>query len=374
MKIVNKLSGLPEFFDEKEQKKKWMDTENCQLCDSKFTFMKRKHNCRRCGRCLCDKCSKNERALSRHSIKKHRVCDRCDFKLENIEFENTYKGILKAEDEVSLIQKNISTTLSKEMNKKINITENDDELIKTNKEMEEKIKNLYEDLKYINKSKNLMTKNVKNAEQHIGSLNDALEDLRTQKYLLTKNKNDILVKGQYYEEKLSTLNPDFNKFIQELNKTNFEDDEELDLEQLRNSRSFISSQAINEVREQIRKGEVDLSSTPFPTFQQDNRPKRVFDREEDKKRVEKLEKLQKQQEDTVIEERESEYFGSCLSAQHLALNKLSNNAQNHNQINGENTPNFKKSYSTAKFEEENNSSPKSGKNKKKDKNEKCVIF
>jgi DNA-binding transcriptional regulator YhcF (GntR family) len=237
--------------------------------------------------------------------------------------------------------------------------------------MEEKIKSLYEDLKYINKSKNLMTKNVKNADQHIGSLNDALEDLRTQKYLLTKNKNDILVKGQSYEEKLKKLYPDFEKFIVELNKTNFDDDEELDIEQLRNSRSYISTQAINEVREQIRKGEVDLGSNPIPGFQQQERkPVRVIDREEDKRRVEKLVKLQKQQENTVIEERESEYYGSCISAGG-GLNKISHTFENANEGKSRGRPKFSEVNTTAKF---NDVDTESGKPNKKDKKDKCVIF
>uniref|UniRef100_A0A8C7YL03 Zinc finger, FYVE domain containing 21 n=1 Tax=Oryzias sinensis TaxID=183150 RepID=A0A8C7YL03_9TELE len=34
-------------------------------CDIKFDFMKRKHHCRRCGRCFCDKCSSKKVALER---------------------------------------------------------------------------------------------------------------------------------------------------------------------------------------------------------------------------------------------------------------------------------------------------------------------
>uniref|UniRef100_A0A7N6BD79 FYVE-type domain-containing protein n=1 Tax=Anabas testudineus TaxID=64144 RepID=A0A7N6BD79_ANATE len=28
----------------------------CMQCDTKFDFIRRKHHCRRCGRCFCDKC------------------------------------------------------------------------------------------------------------------------------------------------------------------------------------------------------------------------------------------------------------------------------------------------------------------------------
>ena len=185
MKVVNNNAGLPEFFDVKEQKKKWFDTENCQLWDTKFTMFKRKHNWRRCGRCIWDKCSLNERALSRTSTKKHRVCDRCDFKLENYEFENTYKGILKAEDEVKSFQKSVSQSLAKDLQKKIDVPNNDESRQKEKKEYEEKIQNAMDDLQYVNKSKNLAIKIIKNADQRLDALKEAIEVLNTQKFLLT---------------------------------------------------------------------------------------------------------------------------------------------------------------------------------------------
>uniref|UniRef100_H3D4B7 Zinc finger, FYVE domain containing 21 n=1 Tax=Tetraodon nigroviridis TaxID=99883 RepID=H3D4B7_TETNG len=37
----------------------------CMQCDSKFDFIKRKHHCRRCGRCFCNKCCSRKVALPR---------------------------------------------------------------------------------------------------------------------------------------------------------------------------------------------------------------------------------------------------------------------------------------------------------------------
>ncbi|XP_056915058.1 zinc finger FYVE domain-containing protein 21 isoform X1 [Takifugu flavidus] len=37
----------------------------CMQCDSKFDFIRRKHHCRRCGRCFCNKCCSNKVALPR---------------------------------------------------------------------------------------------------------------------------------------------------------------------------------------------------------------------------------------------------------------------------------------------------------------------
>ncbi|KAM6961048.1 zinc finger FYVE domain-containing protein 21 [Aplochiton taeniatus] len=37
----------------------------CMQCDAKFDFITRKHHCRRCGRCFCDKCSSKKVSLPR---------------------------------------------------------------------------------------------------------------------------------------------------------------------------------------------------------------------------------------------------------------------------------------------------------------------
>ncbi|XP_054653629.1 zinc finger FYVE domain-containing protein 21 isoform X2 [Dunckerocampus dactyliophorus] len=41
------------------------DCPRCMQCDTKFDFIKRKHHCRRCGRCFCDKCCNKKMALPR---------------------------------------------------------------------------------------------------------------------------------------------------------------------------------------------------------------------------------------------------------------------------------------------------------------------
>ncbi|XP_078133532.1 zinc finger FYVE domain-containing protein 21 isoform X2 [Sander vitreus] len=37
----------------------------CMQCDTKFDFIRRKHHCRRCGRCFCDKCCSKKVSLPR---------------------------------------------------------------------------------------------------------------------------------------------------------------------------------------------------------------------------------------------------------------------------------------------------------------------
>ena len=55
------------------------------LCSE--TFGKRrlifKHNCKRCGKAVCDACSKQKRRLCQNDTKRYRVCDECDTLMEN---------------------------------------------------------------------------------------------------------------------------------------------------------------------------------------------------------------------------------------------------------------------------------------------------
>lgn len=221
-------------------------------------------------------------------------------KLENFEFENTYKEILKAEDDIIKIQKkkiiqcekNISNSLNQETKAKQDVGDHDQDRQKERIEFEEKIENAMKDLQYVSKSKNLVTKNIKCADDRISTLKESLEVLQTQKYLLTKNKNEIIKEIKEYEEKIKNVDPDFKKFMDDIGKEN--QDEDMQVDNLRKSRANIETDAINEVRRKIQNGELSIGS-PTPQFQpppkEEKKIKRVIDREEDRKRVEKLNKI-----------------------------------------------------------------------------------
>lgn len=50
----------------------------CQACETKFTFINRRHHCRACGEVVCDSCSRHRILLKHiHETKKQRVCDKC---------------------------------------------------------------------------------------------------------------------------------------------------------------------------------------------------------------------------------------------------------------------------------------------------------
>ena len=49
---------------------------NCEGCQQRFTLLKRRHHCRRCGRIFCDDCSGNSQSLPQYD-QPVRVCDDC---------------------------------------------------------------------------------------------------------------------------------------------------------------------------------------------------------------------------------------------------------------------------------------------------------
>ncbi|XP_023520487.1 1-phosphatidylinositol-3-phosphate 5-kinase FAB1B-like isoform X1 [Cucurbita pepo subsp. pepo] len=65
----------------------WMPDKSCRVCyecDSQFTFINRRHHCRRCGRVFCSKCTANsipapstDPTNSREDSEKIRVCNYC---------------------------------------------------------------------------------------------------------------------------------------------------------------------------------------------------------------------------------------------------------------------------------------------------------
>ena len=44
--------------------------QECEICGTKFTFTRRRHHCRFCGKVVCDACSKNR-------CNSHRICNVC---------------------------------------------------------------------------------------------------------------------------------------------------------------------------------------------------------------------------------------------------------------------------------------------------------
>ena len=53
------------------------NTDRCQICDVKFSTFLRRHHCRICGQCVCDKCSPTKVALVNYGKDPVRICSNC---------------------------------------------------------------------------------------------------------------------------------------------------------------------------------------------------------------------------------------------------------------------------------------------------------
>ena len=70
--------GLPEIFTLEAIEE--LKSNTCMLCSETFNVLRLvvKHNCRKCGKMICENCSRQKRRLSKLEKTKHRVCDECD--------------------------------------------------------------------------------------------------------------------------------------------------------------------------------------------------------------------------------------------------------------------------------------------------------
>ena len=76
-------TNLPTFLD--SENIPVLDSKACMLCSETFGKLKMvyKHNCKRCGKAVCENCSKQKRRLSQLNPEKLRICDECDALLAN---------------------------------------------------------------------------------------------------------------------------------------------------------------------------------------------------------------------------------------------------------------------------------------------------
>eukprot|EP01090_Pellita_catalonica_P015405 TRINITY_DN4177_c0_g1_i1.p1 TRINITY_DN4177_c0_g1~~TRINITY_DN4177_c0_g1_i1.p1 ORF type:complete len:1133 (+),score=222.54 TRINITY_DN4177_c0_g1_i1:341-3400(+) len=53
------------------------DTSKCQMCNTTFNMIKRRHHCRNCGKVVCGACSSKKRRVAKLKEKEKRVCNFC---------------------------------------------------------------------------------------------------------------------------------------------------------------------------------------------------------------------------------------------------------------------------------------------------------
>ncbi|XP_058096143.1 uncharacterized protein LOC131241345 [Magnolia sinica] len=73
-----------------------VDASHCQGCSSQFTFLNRKHHCRRCGGLFCNSCTQQRMVLRGQGDSPVRICDPCKKLEEAARFELRYGNKNKA--------------------------------------------------------------------------------------------------------------------------------------------------------------------------------------------------------------------------------------------------------------------------------------
>eukprot|EP00257_Ricinus_communis_P016195 XP_015574291.1 uncharacterized protein LOC107261206 [Ricinus communis] len=67
-----------------------VDASHCQGCSSQFTFINRKHHCRRCGGIFCNSCTQQRMVLRGQGDSPVRICEPCKQLEEAARFESRY--------------------------------------------------------------------------------------------------------------------------------------------------------------------------------------------------------------------------------------------------------------------------------------------
>ena len=111
--VPENFEDLKEDHDLRRIKEKRDETAtNCELCDAEFSnkislrLVNRNpiRHCKHCGRAICDVCSKSRRQISKNDPEKYRVCDQCDFEMDNVQLKKNLKAVNKAQaDKIEII-------------------------------------------------------------------------------------------------------------------------------------------------------------------------------------------------------------------------------------------------------------------------------
>ena len=76
------------------------------------TNLTKHYNSRKCGKCVCEECSKSLRKLSKKDKNFYRTCDYCDNKMGNREIEEKFKEVISAKENMIRLCKEKGTELT----------------------------------------------------------------------------------------------------------------------------------------------------------------------------------------------------------------------------------------------------------------------
>ena len=109
---IELLGRLPDTFDKSKVKRKPKDT--CMLCEAPFTgnlvIVNRNpiRHCKRCGKSVCQVCSESFKRLSKDDPVAYRICDQCDFEMQNWEVTNNLKQVKEAtNDKIEILNSQV---------------------------------------------------------------------------------------------------------------------------------------------------------------------------------------------------------------------------------------------------------------------------
>ena len=127
---------LPQHFDVKAKYVARGDHARCQLCEAQFTSNLRKirvlkdqnpvRYCKRCARAVCNVCSENERQLSKSDTARYRVCDQCDYEMENVRLKRKLQEV-KSTTEDRILELNMKQVEFTESNENLKRQLNDEQ-------------------------------------------------------------------------------------------------------------------------------------------------------------------------------------------------------------------------------------------------------
>lgn len=197
-RFLESTDFLPKTFDLKAiEKKRQPGTKFCMLCEAEFTKMFPANpirHCKRCGKSICDTCSKMKRQLSQQDTEKHRVCDECDTLMDNYLIKQNHEEVIAAQTEKIENMNNMIVELD---NQKQQISENFEG---EKKQLEEKLQAKYNRKQMLEQQVVDMTYNISDLNAARNNLHEKMSEqekdithLKAEKARLEKTKQTIFV-------------------------------------------------------------------------------------------------------------------------------------------------------------------------------------
>lgn len=230
------------------------------------------------------------RVLSKMNTKKFRVCDRCDFKLDNFEFENTYNFIMKAQEGIIDVNhmkaieydKKISNGLDQNLVTTQYMYENKEKRLREKKAADDQLQEIQNLLAEQKKSKYCLN-TLMHSKFSLYYLITCLEIQESQEILLRMQISDLMKEIEEYDGKIRKVNPSYD-IANDYTKTLLieESDSESGSDHFKSYSNYGDDDDSDNCYKYEEKKD-DLNQTPRSNSESVKQMYREFDYEEDKK-------------------------------------------------------------------------------------------